>query len=232
MNSVTFHIHRKSAFVGCLLPYKLCINGEFVGTLKNGKMLDVVVPRAKRYYLNEVWFLIERNGFFDDDGSREYHIVIKRAGGWKTDSYNEFYRLVDDKMLGLPSFKYDKYWSAMLDNEEFAKLTESEKTFTRCLEFENDICDDLDDLLCNEHYHEMLEAVRVIGANGIYDAITSFVAEQFSSDVALPFEDSPDSPFFQAIMEKGYDVLKKCRKNGIYEEFRKCLVCYLTSHIL
>ncbi len=41
----------------------------------------------------------------------------------------------------------------------------------------------------------MLEAVKQIGAQRIYEAITSFVSEQFAHEIELPFEDSPDSYF-------------------------------------
>ena len=50
MKHVRFNIFRKAAFAGALLPYNIYINGEFVGTIKNGKTLNVDVPEADIYY--------------------------------------------------------------------------------------------------------------------------------------------------------------------------------------
>ena len=53
MKFVRFNIFRKAAFAGALLPYNIYINGEFVGTIKNGKTLNVDVPEADIYYLED-----------------------------------------------------------------------------------------------------------------------------------------------------------------------------------
>ncbi len=232
MDAVRFRIVRKSAFAGCLLPYRMYINGDFAGVLRNGKTIEARVPRAEKYFLEDIGAWNERNGFFDDDGSDEYAIVIKRAGGWRTDSYQEFYKLADNKTDLLPSYSYDKLLSAIYSADDFSKLRECEKVFARGLEFDNDIRDDMDALLCNGHYHEMLEAVKEIGAKDIYVAVTSFVAGQFSRDTELPFEHSPDSHYYRSAVANGNKMLKNCWENGAYEAFHKCLVCYLTKYIL
>lgn len=232
METVRFRIQRKKAFAGCALTYRLYINGDFVGALKNGSTLDTIATRAKCYYIDEAWSLDERNGYFEDDGSDEYNIVIKRAGGWITNSYKEFYRVKSDKTINLPSFHYDRYWPAIFSSDEFSELSEAERVFTRCLEFGNEICDDIDALLCNEHYHEMLKAVKQIGAQKFYDAITSFVFQQFAHEIELPFEDSPDSYFYRSAVSNGNAMIKNCLKNGAYEEFHKCMVHYLIDNIL
>lgn len=232
METVRFHIHRKGAFAGCTLTYRLNINGAFVGALKNGGTLDIIAARAKCYYIDKAWSFDERNGYFEDDGSDEYNIVIKHAGGWRTGSCKEFFRIKSGKIINLPSFHYDRYLSAIFSRDEFSELSEAEKIFTRCLEFGNAICDDMDALLCSEHYHEMLKAVKRIGAQKIYDAITSFVSEQFAHEIELPFEDSPDSYFYRSAVSSGNAMIKNCRKNGAYEEFHKCMVHYLIDSIL
>ena len=71
METVRFHIHRKGAFAGCTLTYRLNINGAFVGALKNGGTLDIIAARAKCYYIDKAWSFDERNGYFEDDGSDE-----------------------------------------------------------------------------------------------------------------------------------------------------------------
>lgn len=53
MKLVRFNIFRKAAFVGALLPYNIYINGKFVGTIKNGKTLNVEIPEADVYYLED-----------------------------------------------------------------------------------------------------------------------------------------------------------------------------------
>ena len=53
MREVRFHIHRKSAFAGALLPYRMYINGQYIGTIRNGKSLDANVPKAGVYYIED-----------------------------------------------------------------------------------------------------------------------------------------------------------------------------------
>ena len=57
METVRFHIHRKGAFAGCTLTYRLNINGAFVGALKNGGTLDIIAARAKCYYIDKASIL-------------------------------------------------------------------------------------------------------------------------------------------------------------------------------
>lgn len=90
MREVRFHIHRKSTFAGALLPYRMHINGQYIGTIRNGKSLDANVPKAGVYYIEDD-ILSSRNAVIYDNGLSEYSVVIKRAGGWRTESYNEFY---------------------------------------------------------------------------------------------------------------------------------------------
>lgn len=117
METVRFHIHRKGAFAGCTLTYRLNINGAFVGALKNGGTLDIIAARAKCYYIDKAWSFDERNGYFEDDGSDEYNIVIKHAGGWRTGSCKEFFRIKSGKIINLPSFHYDRYLSAIFSRD-------------------------------------------------------------------------------------------------------------------
>ena len=81
---VRFNIFRKAAFAGALLPYNIYINGEFVGTIKNGKTLNVDVPEADIYYLEDN-NSFERNAVIINSNTIDYNILIKRAGGWRTD---------------------------------------------------------------------------------------------------------------------------------------------------
>ena len=80
MREVRFHIHRKSTFAGALLPYRMYINGQYIGTIRNGKSLDANVPKAGVYYIEDD-ILSSRNAVIYDNGLSEYSVVIKRAGG-------------------------------------------------------------------------------------------------------------------------------------------------------
>ena len=71
MREVRFHIHRKSAFAGALLPYRMYINGQYIGTIRNGKSLDANVPKAGVYYIEDD-ILFSRNAVIYDNGLFEY----------------------------------------------------------------------------------------------------------------------------------------------------------------
>ena len=71
MREVRFHIHRKSAFAGALLPYRMYINGQYIGTIRNGKSLDANVPKAGVYYIEDD-ILSLRNAVIYDNGLSEY----------------------------------------------------------------------------------------------------------------------------------------------------------------
>lgn len=48
--TVRFNIQRKPALADSLLPYKIYINGQYVGALKNDRTISAEVPRAEIYY--------------------------------------------------------------------------------------------------------------------------------------------------------------------------------------
>ena len=45
--TVRFNIQRKPALADSLLPYKIYINGQYVGALKNGRTISAEVPRLR-----------------------------------------------------------------------------------------------------------------------------------------------------------------------------------------
>ena len=69
MREVRFHIHRKSTFAGALLPYRMYINGQYIGTIRNGKSLDANIPKAGVYYIEDD-ILSSRN---DPEGGARNH---------------------------------------------------------------------------------------------------------------------------------------------------------------
>ena len=109
MREVQFHTHRKSAFAGALLPYRMYINGQYIGTIRNGKSHaeSANVPKAGVYYIEDD-ILSSRNAVIYDNGLSEHSVVIKRAGGWRTESYNEFYMEKGNVLEQLPVFPLGK----------------------------------------------------------------------------------------------------------------------------
>lgn len=49
MDTVRFTIQRKAAFSGAFLLYRMSINGQDVGKVRNGKEITADVPRAAVY---------------------------------------------------------------------------------------------------------------------------------------------------------------------------------------
>ena len=49
----------------------------------------------------------ERNAMLYDSGRQKYELLLKRAGGWRTESYNEFYTKQNCEWVQVPSFHFD-----------------------------------------------------------------------------------------------------------------------------
>ena len=167
---VRFNIFRKAAFAGALLPYNIYINGKFVGTIKNGKTLNVDVPEADIYYLEDN-NSFERNAVIINSNTIDYNILIKRAGGWRTDSYNEFYIDNDDTSDQLPSFHFDRFMNAVF-NDSIDQLSPDEQVLALCLNFSYSIMDDIQEVLASSNLSCTIEALKTIGANRYVDLLT------------------------------------------------------------
>ena len=87
--TVCFNIQRKPALVDSLLPYKIYINGQYVGALKNGRTISAEVPRAEIYYIDGGSF--EQNAVIRNKNKAEYNLVLRNRGGWRTEAHCEFY---------------------------------------------------------------------------------------------------------------------------------------------
>ena len=143
MREVRFHIHRKSTFAGALLPYRMYINGQYIGTIRNGKSLDANVPKAGVYYIEDD-ILSSRNAVIYDNGLSEYSVVIKRAGGWRTESYNEFYMEKGNVLEQLPSF----HWERLFELQQ--SMSQSERLLALSVEFWMSAMDDLQEAFGNK----------------------------------------------------------------------------------
>lgn len=104
--TVRFNIQRKPDLADSLLPYKIYINGQYVGVLKNGRTISAEVPRAEIYYIDGGSF--EQNAVIRNENKAEYNLVLRTRGGWRTEAHCEFYICADAQMQQLPSFHFDK----------------------------------------------------------------------------------------------------------------------------
>ena len=182
MSEVRFHIHRKSAFVGALLPYHMYINGQYIGTIRNGKSLDANVPKAGVYYIEDD-ILSSRNAVIYDNGLSEYSVVIKRSGGWRTESYNEFYMEKGNVLEQLPSF----HWEGLFELRQ--TMSQSERTLALCMEFWMSAADGLEEVLASEHLFEIITALQTIGAHEYHDLLLKIVNDGFGG-VRFPLDDN------------------------------------------
>lgn len=233
---IHFHIVRKWAFAGALLTYKLYINGDYVGSLANGKTLDIDIPRSDFYFIDEVWASDERNAIICPshiNNSDAVSIEIRRAGGWKTNSYNEFFVCKNGKYVNLPSFDYTRYYKACYDDTIFSGLTEYEQKLARCLEFREAVSDAADEVLCSEKLFDMLNALQCIGAQQYAKAFDTILKQQFIG-ITLPLNDEMlDNKDVAAKVEKANEIVWECEKRDkAIEELHKCLVTCIIDHIV
>ena len=182
MSEVQFHIHRKSAFAGVLLPYHMYINGQRIGTIRNGKSLNANVPKADAYYVEDGIFL-SRNAVIYDKGLSEYNVIIKRAGGWRTESYNEFYMEKGKMLEHLPTF----HWEGLFELRQ--TMSQSERTLALCVEFWMSAADGLEEVLASEHLFEIITALQTIGAHEYHDLLLKIVNDDFGG-VRFPLDDN------------------------------------------
>ena len=207
MKHVRFNIFRKAAFAGALLPYNIYINGEFVGTIKNGKTLNVDVPEADIYYLEDN-NSFERNAVIINSNTSDYYILIKRAGGWRTDSYNEFYIDNGDTIDQLPSFHFNRFMNAVF-NDSIDQLSSDEQVLALCLNFSHSIMDDIQEVLASSNLSYTIEALKTIGANRYVDLLTQVIDAEITQYIFLQRNPAPVFNDKSATAESPYNITGK-----------------------
>ena len=227
MDTVHFTIHRKAALSGVLLPDPLYINGRQAGTLRSGKSLFVDVPRADVYYIETDFYAFsEQNAVVCDNGQSERRLLLKRAGGWRRDSYNEFYIEQAQGWTQAPSLSFDKIISAAFA-DEIGRLSPEEQALALCLEFDFCVRDDLTEALSSPHLFSMIEALRKIGAHLYADLFQRIVREDFG-DVPLPLDDG--------LSERLQDRIERANRaffnKRAYGEFHRAAACYLVTEVI
>lgn len=153
--------------------------------------------------------------------------MLKRAGGWRTDSYNEFY--IDNGGLidQLPSFHFERFMNAVF-NSCIEQLSPNEQLLALCMEFRNSIMDDVQEVLASSNLTKMMEALHTIGANQYADLLLRIIKEYFSN-VPLPLNDEQ--------IEHMYDSINKANQliwhneGPAWDEFRIVVVRHITNNL-
>lgn len=220
MREVRFHIHRKSTFAGALLPYRMYINGQYIGTIRNGKSLDANIPKAGVYYIEDD-ILSSRNAVIYDNELSEYSVVIKRAGGWRTESYNEFYMENGNVLEQLPSF----HWEKLFELQQ--SMSQSERLLALIVEFWMSAMDDLQEVLASEHLFEIITALQTIGAHKYHDLLLKIMNDDFG-DVRFPLDDNQ----IEQMQPKIDDANRAFWKNkGAEAEFHGAVTNFLITNL-
>lgn len=128
-------------------------------------------------------------------------------------------------MQQLPSFHFDKLFDAIF-NENIERLPHNEQTLALCLEFWNDIVDDVQELLASERVYKIIDSLREIGADKIADVISDII-EKYFSGVQLPLNDEQ--------LEQMYESVNKANKNiwenkSAPDEFHDVVVRYIVDN--
>ena len=227
MKLVRFNIFRKAAFAGALLPYNIYINGRFVGTIKNGKTLNVDVPEADVYYLEDN-NSFERNAvIIINSNTSDYNILLKRAGGSRTDSYNEFFVDNGDTIEQLPSFHFDRFMNAVF-NDSIDQLSPDEQVLALCLNFSYSIMDDIQEVLASSNLSYTMEALKTIGANRYVDLLAQVIDEYFHN-VSLPLNDEQIEQMYDGINKANQLIWKN--EGPAYDELHKAIVRHITEKL-
>lgn len=164
------------------MPCRMYINGRDIGTIHNGKLLQASVPKADAYVIEDD-ILSSANAVLYDNGSSEYGVVIKRAGGWRTESYSEFYMDKGDTLEQLPSFHWEKFY------EPRQSMPQGERLLALCQAFWISAADDLQEVFASEHLFEIIAALQTIGAQEYHDLLLKIMNDDFGG-VGFPLDDA------------------------------------------
>lgn len=224
LETVHFRIKRKLALSGRLRAYKLFINGECIGAIKNGGALEADIPKADRYFID--YESGDENAIFAHCGD-SYDIEIRCSG-----ERSEFYAVKGGSYDKLPSLNYGKYYSAVNNDNLFSELTEPEKVFARALEFRQEAVDAADAVLYSEHYWQMLEAISRIGAKKYCD-IFKKVSDTLLKGVSLPITDESETDDILKAVSKAYKMVTDYEKrDNPMDELHKCLVDFILKELI
>lgn len=151
----------------------------------------------------------------------EYSVVIKRAGGWRTESYNEFYMEKGNVLEQLPSF----HWEKLFELQQ--SMSQSERLLALSVEFWMSAMDDLQEVLASEHLFEIIAALQTIGAHKYHDLLLKIMNDYFG-EVRFPLDDNQ----IEQMQPKIEDANRVFWKNkGAEAEFRGAVTNFLITNL-
>ena len=176
-------------------------------------------PKQAFYIEDDI--LSSRNAVIYDNGLSEYSVVIKRAGGWRTESYNEFYMEKGNVLEQLPSF----HWEKLFELQQ--SMSQSERLLALSVEFWMSAMDDLQEVLASEHLFEIIAALQTIGAHKYHDLLLKIMNDDFG-DVRFPLDDNQ----IEQMQPKIEDANRAFWKNkGAEAEFRGAVTNFLITNL-
>lgn len=224
MNTVRFTIHRQPSFFGFLKPYKLYINGSYVGSVSNGMTLTANI-QSEQAFIIEVEHPFGSN-FVVPAGEREYKTELKRASDGQNDRHTEMHLVKDEQRTLLPSFRFDKCIKSVY-SDTVTQLAPAEQTFAYCMEFWLAVTDDLQEVYVSPNYPSILAALRNIGALKAANLLERLAAE-YMPDAVLPLDDNQIE-----LYSKEFEKTNKAfwKDETVISEFHKEVVSYILQKL-
>ena len=128
-------------------------------------------------------------------------------------------------MQQLPSFYFDKLFDAIF-NENIERLPHNEQTLALCLEFWNDIVDDVQELLASERVYKIIDSLREIGADKIADVISDII-EKYFSGVQFPLNYVQLEQMYESVNKTNINIWEN---KSALDEFHGALVRYIVNN--
>lgn len=224
MNTVRFTIHRQPSFLGFLKPYKLYINGSYVGSVSNGMTLTANI-QSEQAYIIEVEHPFGSN-FVVPAGAREYKTELKRASDGQNDRHTEMHLVKDEQRTLLPSFRFDKYIKSVY-SDTVTQLAPAEQTLVYCMKFWHAVTDDLQEIYASPNYRSILDALCTVGAAKAANLLER-LAEEYLPNAVFPLDDD-QIELYQRELEKTNKAFWK--DETVISEFHKEVVSYILQKL-
>lgn len=216
MNTVRFTIQRKSSLSGIILTFPIHINGRYADLIRNGKRISAEAPKSAVYFIEDHPFS-DKNAVLYDNGQSDYHVLMKRAGGWTTASYNTFYVEQNGKLAQAPSFHLDKLHRAIY-SREISGLSPDEQVLTLCLALNDGIQSYFDEAFAAQNPSSMIEALETIGAGQSARLLRAALAPD-----GHPAQQTPDS------LKKAADAVWKNKE--AYAEYHEAFIRFMLAKL-
>ena len=226
---VKLTITRKRMLRAALIPYRVYVNGQYVGTLKNGKTLEADIPKQTDYIFDMGTPFLRSSVLRDCDGDHlSLHMEIIGGGESPREPV-----LLTNKFDALhPLEDADFSWGALTRESELELLDDPRRILALCMLFWNTLGEGASELLYLPQLPEMLEALRTVGACDYADAVERILRDLFP-DTPLPLdrEQTPTKEFLQKLRTADSELWNaegRDPRQGIIAQFHRTV----TEHIL